>query len=251
MSLKDIVHDLCDIIFPPQCLTCTEIIGPRNKEVFCSACAKEINLITGSLCPVCGVPFPDSPADNHVCGKCLEKRPFFAKARSVAVLESVVMEAIHNFKYGRSISAGRGLTSFMADFSFPDFDFSEYSLIVPVPLHIKKLRERGFNQSLILAGGIAKKYGIPVNFSLLKRRKFTLTQTGLHKTDREKNVRGAFIVADRRKIKGENIIIIDDVYTTGATINECARVLLRSGARKVSVLTLAHATEKSPAARSC
>lgn len=244
MSLKELLNDVSDIIFPPQCLACSEIINPQENRIFCSFCAEKIHFITGSFCPICGVPFPDSPAGIHVCGRCWEKRPYFTRARAVAVFEDVIMNTIHKFKYNRSISTGSGLSSFMADFSFPDFNFSEYSLIVPVPLHIKKLRERGFNQSLVLARGIGKKYCLPVNFSLLKRSKFTLTQTGLNKAEREKNIKGAFVVPDKNKVAGESIILIDDVYTTGATINECTKVLLRAGAQKTAVLTLAHAIEK-------
>jgi len=131
------------------------------------------------------------------------------------------------------------MSTFMADFSFPDIDFSDYSLIIPVPLHIKKLRERGFNQSLILARAIGEKQQIPVNFSLLKRHKFTETQTGMHKAERKQNIKKAFEISDKEKIAGKDIILVDDVYTTGATVNECAKTLIKAGARKVSVLTLA------------
>jgi ComF family protein len=126
----------------------------------------------------------------------------------------------------------------MADFSFPDVDLTDYSLIIPVPLHIKRLRQRGFNQSLILAQALSKKWQIPVNFSLLKRHKFTETQTGMDKTERKQNIKGAFEVRDKENI-GKNIIIVDDVYTTGATVNECAKILIKAGAQKVTVLTLA------------
>ena len=124
-------------------------------------------------------------------------------------------------------------------FHFPDVDFTDYSLIIPVPLHIKRLRQRGFNQALILARAIGKKWQIPVNFSLLKRHKFTETQTGMNKTERKQNIKGAFEVRDKENIAGKNIIIVDDVYTTGATVNECAKTLLKAGAQKVTVLTLA------------
>jgi ComF family protein len=134
----------------------------------------------------------------------------------------------------------------MADFSFPDFDHTEYSLLIPVPLHVKKLRQRGFNQSLLLANALGKKYEIPVNFSLLKRSKFTLTQTGLNKTAREKNIKRAFTVTDKEKIAGRKIILVDDVYTTGATINECAKMLIKTGAEKVAALTLARVIQNHP-----
>ncbi len=244
MSLRELLNDVSDIIFPPQCLACAEIINGLAKQVFCCGCQDKINFITNNFCPICGIPFLVSPAGSHICGNCLENRPNFLQARAVASFDAVIMDAIHKFKYGRSISTGSSLGSFMAGFSFPDFDFSMYSLLIPVPLHIKRLRDRGFNQSLLLAKEMGKKHNLPINFSLLKRSKFTLTQTGLNKAEREKNVKEAFVITDKKTVAGESIILIDDVYTTGATINECAKVLLKAGAQKVAVLTLSRVTEK-------
>jgi ComF family protein len=239
LSLKQFLDNISAIIFPPQCLACEEIINSPANPAFCGHCREKIRFITGSICPVCGKPFWNSPAVSHICGSCLENRPYFIQARAVANFETIIMEAIHRFKYGRNISLGNALGSFMADFHFPDFDFTEYTLLIPVPLHIKRLRERGFNQSLLLAYKLGGKYKLPVNFSLIKRRKATLTQTGLNKTEREENIKGAFVVIDEKKVCDENIILIDDVYTTGATINECAKTLLKTGAQKVAALTLA------------
>jgi ComF family protein len=239
VSLKELLNDVSDIIFPPQCVACAEILDPPAHHFFCSSCQEKIRFITGSLCPICGIPFWNSPALSHTCGNCLETDPHYNQARAVASFETIIMDTIHKFKYGRSISLGDALGSFMANFSFPDFDFTDYSLLIPVPLHIKRLKERGFNQSLLLAGKVGKKYKLPVSFSLLKRCKFTLTQTGLNKTEREKNIKGVFIVTDKKKVAGEKIILIDDVYTTGATVNECAKTLIKADAQKVAVLTLA------------
>ena len=244
MSLKELLNEVGDIIFPPQCIACTEIISQLSERVFCPSCLSKISFVTGSICPICGLPFLDSPAESHICGDCLQSLPCYAKARAVASFESIIMDAIHKFKYGRNISAGGALGSFMAGFSFPDFDFSEYSLLIPVPLHIKRLRERGFNQSLLLAEEMGKKHKLPVNFSLLKRCNFTLTQTGLNKAEREKNIKGAFTVTDKNKIAGKCIILVDDVFTTGSTINECARVLMKAGAQKVAALTLSRVIRK-------
>jgi ComF family protein len=207
--------------------------------LFCPDCNEKIKFITGNLCPVCGTIFPDSPAKSHLCGNCLENKTYFSCARAVVSYETIILHAIHQFKYGNNISVGALLASFMANFSFPDVDFTGYSLIIPVPLHIKRLRQRGFNQSLVLARALAKKKQISVNFSLLKRHKFTETQTGLNKAERNKNIKGAFEVSDKKKIAGKNVILVDDVYTTGATINECAKILTKAGAQKVTVLTLA------------
>jgi ComF family protein len=238
IGINQLLTDISNVIFPPRCLACAEIFAEPQKQVFCRSCHEKIRYMTGSHCPVCGITYPDSPAQNHICGNCLEDKPYYSCARAVASFETILMEAIHQFKYGRNIFAGDALASFMADFSYPDFEFAEYSLFIPVPLHVKKLRERGFNQSLILANALSKKHEIPVNFSLLKRHKFTLTQTGLNKAEREKNIKGAFIVTDPEKIAGKSVILIDDVYTTGSTLNECAKTLIKARAEKVAVLTL-------------
>jgi ComF family protein len=239
VSLNEVLRDIADVIFPPQCLGCTEIIPHLSGQAFCPACKEQIRFLTGSLCPICGIAFFASPAQDHLCGNCLEKKPYFSLARAVASYETLILNLIHQFKYGHNITVGSALASFMAEFNFPDFDFTEYSLIIPVPLHIRRLRERGFNQALILANAIGEKYQISVNFSLLKRLKFTLTQTGLDRSAREKNVKGTFAAIDNSKIDSQNIILIDDVYTTGATVNQCAKTLIKAGANKVAVLTLA------------
>jgi ComF family protein len=239
MSLAEVLNDLSEVIFPPQCLNCTEIMHPSNGQIFCPACKEQINFITGKCCRICGTTFPDSPAEGHLCGDCLGEKPYFSYARAIFSYKDIILNAIHQFKYKSNLSTGEILASFMAGFSFPDIDFADYTLIIPVPLHVKRLRERGFNQSLILARAIGEKRKITVDFSVLKRRKFTLTQTGSNKKERKNNIKGSFEVSDKKKIDGKKIILVDDVYTTGATVNECAKILTKSGAQKVSVLTLA------------
>ena len=239
MSLIEVLNDISDVMFPPQCLGCDEIFHPHSRQVFCPSCEEKIKFITGDICPVCGTTFFDSPAKSHLCGNCMENKTYFSFARAAVGYETIILNAIHQFKYGNNISVGALLASFMANFSFPDVDFTNYSLIIPVPLHIKRLRQRGFNQSLILARALARKWQIPVNFSLLKRHKFTETQTGMNKTERKQNINGAFEVSDKGKIADKNIILVDDVYTTGATVNECAKELSKAKAKKVVVLTLA------------
>jgi ComF family protein len=239
LNWKSIIKNIADVIYPPMCLGCLEILHQEKEKYFCADCREQIRYLTGSMCPVCGMAFFNSSAGSHLCGNCLSNGPFFSIARAVASYETIILNTIQMFKYGRDLSIGSSLASFLANFPFPDFDFQSYSLLLPVPLHIKKLRERGFNQSLILAYALGKKKLIDVNFSLLKRHKFTLTQTGLNKKEREQNIKGAFEVSDKRKIAGKNIILIDDVYTTGATLNECAKTLLKAGAEQVAALTLA------------
>ena len=239
MNWKNIIQNITDIFYPPICPGCTAILRPEEEKYFCSDCHEKIRFLTGSICPVCGIAFFDSPAGNHLCGNCIGQRPFFSVARAVAAYENTILKTIQKFKYGRDLSTGSVLARFMADFSFPDFDYKKYSLIAPVPLHIKKLRQRGFNQSVILAKALKKKWRLPLNYFLLKRTKFTLTQTGLDKKEREKNIKGVFKVTSDEAVDGQNIILVDDVYTTGSTLNECAKTLRKAGAKEIAALTLA------------
>ncbi len=239
MILNDFCEELSEALFPPLCLACSEVISGKAHEVFCPDCLRQITFITGSRCPVCGIVFPDSPAEDHLCGNCLERKPWFSSARAAVAYDGIILDAIHRFKYGRDITTGSALSTFLAGFKFEDMDFHLFDAIIPVPLHIKRLRERGFNQSLILSRALGKKHHLRVDFSLLKRCKLTLTQTGLDKNDRAKNISGAFVAGPKVKIQGKNLILVDDVYTTGSTVNECAKTLIRSGASKVAVLTLA------------
>ena len=239
MIATDFLSAITDAVFPPLCLACHHALTPEEGKAFCSACSKDITGITGSHCPVCGILFPDSPAGNHLCGACLENPPRYLFARAAVVYDEIILKAIHRFKYGRDISLGAALAKLFADFDFPDIDWSLFDIMLPVPLHVRRLRSRGFNQSLILARARGEKHEIPVDFSLLKRRKLTLTQTGLDKKERVANIRGAFEVRHPDRITHRNIMVVDDVFTTGATINECAKTLKKAGASQVAAVTLA------------
>jgi ComF family protein len=179
--------------------------------------------------------------DDHLCGGCLVSRPPYALARAVARYESVLHDVIHLFKYKGKVTVGEILGRMMADHAYPGFAMADYSLIVPVPLHPKRLRERGFNQAVILGREISKRFSLPLEFLVLVRHKFTEPQVNLGKEQRTANVRDAFVVRNEKKIEGQRIILVDDVYTTGSTIKECAGALMRHGAEKVAALTLARA----------
>ncbi len=136
---------------------------------------------------------------------------------------------------------GETLGKLMAEYEYDSFSIEDYSLIVPVPLHPRRLRERGFNQSVVLAREIAGEHSISLDFTILKRMIYTEPQVNLDRKKRGSNVKGAFKIMDSEGVKGERVILIDDVYTTGSTVRECARVLIRSGVAEVAVLTLARA----------
>lgn len=131
----------------------------------------------------------------------------------------------------------------MAEFEYSDFAISDYSLIMPVPLHPKKLRQRGFNQSVILAREISKRFQVTLDFLTLRRHTYTEAQINLGRKDREENVKGVFSVTDSEKIHGQKIILVDDVYTSGSTAKECTRVLMQNKADSVAILTIARAVQ--------
>lgn len=239
MILADLFNDISDVFFPPLCISCADVLPACQDKVFCRECRQNIHYITQSHCPVCGVIFPDSPSGDHLCGSCLENKPHYTFARAALVYEGIILDAIHQFKYGRNITHGALLAGLLADFNFPDMDWNNFDVMIPVPLHRRRLRDRGFNQALILARTLGKKHGLAVDFSLLKRRKLTLTQTGLDKKERASNIKGAFVVAHPARLKEKNVILVDDVLTTGATVNECAKTLIKAGAKQVAVITLA------------
>jgi ComF family protein len=155
--------------------------------------------------------------------------------------EATLLDAVHLFKYHGKISAGEALGRMMARAPYDSLATGEYSLVIPVPLHPKRLRERGFNQSLVLSRQVSNRFNIPLDFLTLRRTVHTEAQVKLSGRKRRTNVRGAFEVTDKDRIKGHRIVLIDDVYTTGSTVTECSKVLMRNGAHEVAVLTLARA----------
>jgi len=177
----------------------------------------------------------------HLCSRCLRGRWHFEVHRSCGLYEGALKEAIHRFKYLHEFP----LLRVFGDLLYPTLQTlsRDYpvDLIVPVPLHIQRLRERGFNQALLLARELSKRTGIPYPERALKKIKNTPFQTTLKGKERRKNVKGAFHVDKNEEIEGKSILLVDDVYTTGATVNECARTLLDGGAKSVAVLTVARA----------
>ncbi|MBN1663771.1 MAG: ComF family protein [Deltaproteobacteria bacterium] len=239
--MKRILAGLADLIFPPRCIACEKILIDEEHHSFCCDCYDRIGFVRSPVCTQCGIPFAGKEQEDHPCGECLTGKPVFTAARCVGRYEEPLLSCIHQFKYNANIGAGRRLGKLMAQYEYPAFRISDYSLIIPIPLHLKRLRERGFNQSLILAKEIAKQHHLPVDFMNLKRQVYTKPQVNLGKDERQANVRGAFKAVDAGRINGEKIILVDDVYTTGSTVRECATVLMKAGAQDVAVLTLARA----------
>jgi ComF family protein len=194
-------------------------------------------LVSPPLCPRCGRPYPPGNS-SHYCADCLEGKPFYHQARAVFLYRGVLADAVQRFKYGGDIHLAEPLGRFwdLSEWKGKRFDF-----LVPVPLHPSRLRERGFNQALLLGKVIAAKEGIKILSRTLRRVRRTRPQVELGLKERKENVWQAFAVRDPSPIRGKSILLVDDVLTTGATVNECAKVLKKAGAEEVWVWTLARA----------
>jgi ComF family protein len=236
---KNIIKGLADIVFPPGCILCGAFMDEHSHPSFCPHCFSQIHFIQSSQCKRCGVPFLDREGEDHLCGECITSEQFFSVARSLGKYDGVLLEAIHLFKYRGKLTVGKALGRLMKEHEYRNVTIRDYSLVIPVPLHKRRLKERGFNQSLILARELSLYFSIPLDFSLLKRTIHRKPQTMLKKKERLANVKGAFEVKSAEKIKGKKILLVDDVYTTGSTVKECSRMLLRHEAAEVAVLTLA------------
>ena len=237
-NAADIGRSLIDLIFPPRCTACAKILKERRFPPICETCLEGLRFCAPPLCPICGTPYADRTATDHPCEMCLLSPPPFTTARSLGAYTGVLQNMIHRCKYGYDISLGEFLGDMMARFSYPSFDLNGYTMVMPVPLHTKRLRERGFNQSLLLARAIAGRYKLKLDYLSLIRTTPTPPQTTFGRKEREENVKGAFSVARSFRLQEEKVVLVDDVYTTGSTVRECARVLKRSGVASVAVLTL-------------
>jgi ComF family protein len=241
----NILKPFIDLIFPPRCAICREFLWKDRAEkdnielLFCRPCFDGFSEITSPICTVCGRPFTSRAEEDHPCEDCLRKRHFYDTVRAPFLYEGGIMQAIHQFKYtGKSHLAG-SLGPLLASYVKVRMETTAECLTIPVPLHPKRLRERGFNQSLLLARHVASLLGTELDFLSLRRIRYTQPQTGLKSEERKRNVRKAFEIMNQEVVKGRIVLLVDDVTTTGSTLNECARVLKRAGAERVFGLVLA------------
>ncbi|HVN26839.1 MAG TPA: ComF family protein, partial [Candidatus Binataceae bacterium] len=210
----------------------------------CAPCLRRVERITHPICPICGAPMESSIRDDDRCVSCADRPPYFASARSVARYRPSaegdrrsLPALIRRHKYGLEQSLHAALAEFLGDelpYSADDFD-----VLMPVPLHQRRLWWRGFNQAALLAMSIARRFAKPIDLKSLTRTRMTTPQTSQDHDARRRNVRRAFAVKHPARVRGKRLLLIDDVMTTGATVDECSRVLMAAGAARVDVLTLA------------
>ncbi len=263
-----------EAVFPPRCLVCDGFFTPPDRpfpadrtslaeflqkpdetdlfrrvaaDVLCPACRDGFMPVTPPVCPVCGLMFKSREGPDHMCGQCIRRPRRFRAARAAGVYEQVFMDLIHALKYQGKLRAADSLALVLLCRFLRHWRPEDVDVLMPVPLHIRKLRQRGFNQALLLIRdwpGAAARFGadvscIRIDWTALVRIRETRSQVGVSREDRIRNIRGAFAVVRPETARGKRILLIDDVLTTGSTADECARVLAQSGAASVDVLTLA------------
>lgn len=241
-GLKSIIQGLVDLIYPQTCRSCKQkVTSSRNKEFVCAKCLSKIKVNTPPFCYKCGRSLEIQDFLGNICPDCMNKTFYFDRAFSPCPYQGVTKELIHAFKYRSMDYLGGILAKPMADF-IRDFNLpiETIDLIIPVPLHIVKLREREFNQALVLANHLSREFNKTVLSDLLIRQKNSQTQTELRDDLRFLNVRGAFSVNNKSLVQDKIILLVDDVLTTGATASEAALTLKSAGAKSVYVLTLAN-----------
>jgi competence protein ComFC len=230
--LKDTWTGLQDIVYPPKCSVCKSI-GPA---IICGRCKAAFGGLEEQLCSRCG-----GVMRNRTCRNCTQGTPRYIKrARSAGKFEGALREAILQLKYKGKRKLAEPLCGFLEEFLLDKpFGKASFDVVVPVPLHFSRFREREFNQAELLAKATSEFLGLPLEKNVIVRTRKTKPQADLHANERARNVHGAFTVPDGLPIAGKNILLVDDVVTTCATTDECAKVLLESGAKAVYVISLA------------
>lgn len=228
---------LLNLFFPPQCLVCDALVPTHGT--LCTACWTSVPFISEPMCACCGLPLEFAVDAHTLCGECLREHPPYSRARAAFVYNEASRALVMKLKYQDELYLAPVFARWLATAGAELLAASD--LVVPVPLHYWRMVGRRYNQSLLLARAITRHAGVPLLADGLRRTRRTPQQTGLTRAQREKNVKGAFTVPERHRaaIKGKSILLVDDVMTTGATLNACTETLLKAGAAQVNVLTLA------------
>jgi len=228
---------LLDLIFPRACAGCGENAG-GEFQYLCWNCLTTIKLVTPPYCLLCGDPVYGELSNSYVCSKCVRRKPHFDCARSAALYNGLTKEMMLDFKYRGAVWLGPDLGQLMEACLRANFHPEHIDRLAYVPLHRAKEKQRTYNQAFLLASEIAARTGIKTA-DCLARVEATGSQTHLTSAARADNVRNKFAIKGSCRVEGQRILLVDDVMTTGATVNECARVLKEAGAREVLVLTAA------------
>lgn len=237
--LRRLSNEFRLFLYPPSCAGCGEPISPAEPLEFCLLCRDSLKLVGSPSCPTCGLPLSPEAPESYQCGACLGGLYRFDRARAAGIYRGLLREVVHRFKYQGHISLARPLAQLLLPPARELLALHDLHVVVPVPLHRRRLRDRGFNQAALLARRLGASLDLPVRYTVLRRRRWTEPQIGLSPSRRAENVRGAFAVSEPAAVRDQGVLLVDDVFTTGETVDQCVRALKGAGARKVAVLTVA------------
>ncbi|MBI3440332.1 MAG: ComF family protein [Proteobacteria bacterium] len=239
---SDLWEATINALLPPRCVATGEIVDAQGmvSPVFWA----QLQFIEDPFCKTCGSPFSFNLPTGALCAACMEQEPLFDQSRSAVTYNEASRKLVLAFKYGDRLHTVHTFVPWMIRAG--QELIGQADCIIPVPLHARRLRERRFNQSALLAQAIATRTGKDYLPDTLLRIRHTTPQNGLSAKDRDRNVRGAFVVkkCSHATVRDKNLLLIDDVFTTGATLNECARILKSAGAETVNVLTIARVAKE-------
>jgi ComF family protein len=235
-AVRRVGRGVLDALLPPRCLACDAAVDEPGR--LCAACFARLSFVTPPVCHVCSLPFATAALDDEVvCATCLKDRPAFRRARAVFVYRDAGRELVLKLKHADRTDAATHLARWLRRAGAELL--ASCDVIVPVPLHWRRLWLRTYNQAALLANALGRAAHVPVAPDALVRTRPTPAQGGLDRAQRRRNVLGAFAVRDPARVRGQTVLLLDDVMTTTATADACARALLRAGAAAVDVLVLA------------
>jgi ComF family protein len=239
LATPSLFREIASLLYPPTCTICAASVC--SQEYLCADCEAKLSRIVPPFCAKCSEPFDGAITTAFSCANCAHRLLYFDAAVSAYRSRGIARHVILNFKYGRQIHL-RHLVSrwLVAAFDDERLREREFDVIVPVPLHPARERERGFNQATLLAEQLEPRLSVPVR-SVLQRVRYTTTQTAFDRSERIQNLRNAFRLRKNADVRDLRVLLIDDVLTTGSTLSECARVLKKNGARSVCAATAARA----------
>ncbi|MCU0857859.1 MAG: ComF family protein [Pontiellaceae bacterium] len=229
---------MLDFFYPRNCIQCGAV-SPEPLRHICWDCLSDTPRVEPPFCDICGDPVAGDIQHDYTCFACARETPSFDRARSAVRYEGAAGQAIRALKYNHSIWVVPDLTELLLACVRAEYSNIEFDWVTSVPLFPTRRRERGFNQSALLGAGLARRLKVPFREGILRRVRPTVSQTGLTASQRAANVGGAFRVGLFARPAGRRILLVDDVMTTGATVDACARVLKKSGAVSVHVITVA------------
>jgi len=240
-AFRRLLLPIAAALLPADCLVCRGPLPAEHEGGVCLPCWRSFRRLEGPCCRRCGEPVfafeHPAPTPAYLCDECRRRLRPFDRCRSAGVYDGALREAIHRVKYDGEKVLARRLGLWLA--RSLSGETMEVDLVAPVPLHPRKVRERGYNQSELLSTAVASAARLPHVSRLLLKTAPTRSQTSLGRQDRRKNLRGTFALATGAGIRAARVLLVDDIYTTGCTVEECARVLRRGGAHAVRVITLA------------